>query len=91
MVLFQEPGVFDTSVSIQGVTGRPRRIFAPDRLKANLLIIESSIGTTVYSRENALMLQARIETAFYGRQAWSWRTSFGTVSREVLDRRLRGR
>lgn len=69
MVLFQEPGVFDTSVSIQGVTSRPRRIFAPDRLKANLLIIESSIDTTVYFRENALMLQALIDA---GKYAYFW-------------------
>jgi dipeptidyl-peptidase-4 len=65
MVLFQEPGVFDTSVCIQPVTRRPRAVYQPERLQANLLLIDSSLDTTVYFREMALMMQMLIDSGKY--------------------------
>ena len=39
--------MLDSDVSNQPVTWRPRAFFAPDRPKAGLLLIASSIDTTV--------------------------------------------
>jgi len=65
MILFQEPGVFDTSVSIVPVTRRPRAIYQPERLQANLLLIDSLQDTNVYFREMALMMQMLIDSGKY--------------------------
>ncbi len=65
MILFQEPGVFDTSVCIQPVTRRPRAIYKPELLQANLLLIDSSLDRTVYFREMALMMQMLIDSGKY--------------------------
>jgi hypothetical protein len=89
MPLFQEPGVFDTSVSIQPVTRRPRAIFAPDRLKANLLLIHSSIDTTQHNVVKELM-NAGVTTGRLGGEpalnaAWVFRN--GVPEEEALKMR----